>query len=155
MRDENWLAEFFHEIWDRKFSDVKKKNNLVIRWKSNWKNKFGHIRRLKNKDTEIGVNSHFKDERIPEYVIELTIAHEIVHYMHGFHSPHPKLFKHPHKGGIVNKELVLRGYSESLKKEKAWFKKDWQQLHKELNRDIQEKNPKIIVKHLRSGFRFF
>ncbi len=128
MRDEDWLATLFHKIWEEKFSDVKKRNNVLIRWKGKWKNKFGHIKRLKNKDTEIGINSFFKNEKIPEYIIELTIAHELVHYVHGFHSPYPKLFKHPHKGGIVNKELKIRGYGNLLKKEKIWFKEEWSKI---------------------------
>jgi len=40
--------------------------------------------------------------------------------MHGFHSPHPRMFKHPHKGGIVNKELRKRGFIEDIQKEKTW-----------------------------------
>ena len=49
-------------------------------------------------------------ELIPEYVIDTTVAHELVHYMHGFFSPHQRLYKHPHKGGIVTKELKKRGF---------------------------------------------
>ena len=131
-KTDEWLAEFFHEIWERKFPDVKKKNNVVVRWKGKWKNKFGHIRRLKNKDTEICINSLFRQEFVPLYIIELTLAHELVHYMHGFHSPYPKQFKHPHKGGIVNKELEKRGYGNWVKEERIWFKEVWsKQFHKE------------------------
>src|SRR3990167_7317292 len=145
MRDEEWLATLFHEMWEKRFPDVKKRNNVVVRWKGRWKNKFGHIRRLKNKDTEIAVNSLLGDEKIPEYVIELTLAHELVHYMHGFHSPHPKLFNHPHKGGIVSKELKLRGYGNELKKEKIWFKEEWM-------RKFVPETGRVRVRHLRNGF---
>ena len=148
MRDEEWLATLFHEMWEKRFPDVKKRNNVVVRWKGRWKNKFGHIRRLKNKDTEIAVNALLSDEKIPEYVIELTLAHELVHYMHGFHSPHPKLFKHPHKGGIVNNELKLRGYGNELKKERVWFKEEW-------SRKFIPETGRVRVRHLRSGFGLF
>lgn len=148
MRDEEWLGALFHRIWEERFKDLKKRNNVVIRWKGRWKNKFGHIKRLKNKDSEIGINSLFRDEKVPEYIIELTIAHEIVHYMHGFHSPHPKLFKHPHKGGVVDKELKLRGYLEEIKKERIWFKEVW-------SKDLMPETGKVTVKHLRSGFSLF
>jgi len=57
MRNGQWLATLMYEIWDNKFPDVKKKNNILIRWKGHWKNKLGHIRMLKNKDTEIGIKS--------------------------------------------------------------------------------------------------
>ena len=131
MRDEEWLATLLHEVWDTKFPEVKKRNNVVTRWKGNWKNKFGHIRRLKNKDTEIAINTLFQDARVPKFIVELTLAHELVHYMQGFHSPYPKMFKHPHKGGVVNKELKLRGYSEEIRKEREWFKKEWITLYNE------------------------
>ena len=149
MRDEEWLATLFHEIWEAKFPDVKKKNNVVVRWKGNWKNKFGHIRRLKNKDTEIAINAYFKDSEVPQYVIELTLAHELIHYMHGFHSPHIKLFKHPHKGGIVNAELKKRGYEEEIKKERVWFKEIWSKRFNDPPRR------KLTIRHFGNTFRFF
>jgi len=143
MRDDEWIATLFHKIWDERFPDIKKRNNVLIRWKGRWKNKFGHIKRLKNKDSEIAINSLFRDEKVPEFVIELTIAHEIVHYMHGFQSPHPKLFKHPHKGGVVDKELKLRGYSEEIRKERYWYKKVW-------SKDLRPETGRVTVKHLRN-----
>ena len=138
-------------IWKTKFSDVERKNDIIIRWKGRWKNKFGHIKRLKNKDSEIGINALFKDEKIPEYIIELTIAHELVHYMHGFNSPHPRMFKHPHKGNIVNKELKKRGYFKEIKMERIWFKNVWLKMH---NHTLPEKG-KITIRQLRNTFRFF
>ena len=156
MRNEEWLATVFHRMWETRFSDVTKKNNVVVRWRGKWKNKFGHIRRLKNKDTEIVINALFKDERVPEYIIELTLAHELVHYMHGFHSPYPKLFKHPHKGGIVNSELKLRGYEDALRKEKEWFKSEWLTIYAEHSPDkINMRQGRVVVHHLRNGFGLF
>ena len=149
MRNEEWLATLFHEIWETKFPDVKKENNVVVRWKGNWKNKFGHIRRLKNKDTEIAINAYFKDPEVPQYVIELTLAHELIHYMHGFHSPHTKLFKHPHKGGIVNIELKKRGYEEEIKKERIWFRETWSK------RFSNAPKRRLTIRHLGNSFRFF
>ena len=125
MRDDYWLAERLNQIWMLLFPEVERKNNVVIRFKGKWKNKFGHIKKLKNNDTEIIINSMFKDMKVPEYIIDLTIAHELVHYMHGFNSPHEKMFKHPHKGNIVDKELVRRGFGHLLRKEKEFFKNEW------------------------------
>src|SRR3989344_3263450 len=125
MRDDYWLAERLNQIWMLLFPEVERKNNVVIRFKGKWKNKFGHIKKLKNNDTEIIINSMFKDMKVPEYIIDLTIAHELVHYMHGFNSPHEKMFKHPHKGNIVDKELVRRGFGHLLRKEKQFFKNEW------------------------------
>ena len=142
MRDEEWLATLFHELWDSKFPDVKKRNNVLVRWKGSWKNKFGHIKRLKNKDTEIVVNSFFKDERVPKEIIELTLAHELIHYMHGFNSPLPRQYKNPHKGGIVTKELKKRGFSHLIKKENLFVKKEWKDIYLFLSGKKNEKKIK-------------
>ncbi|RME55307.1 hypothetical protein D6777_01070 [Candidatus Woesearchaeota archaeon] len=131
MRDEEWLAKRMNDIWDLLFPDMKRLNNVVVRFKGKWKNKFGHIKRLKNKDTEIAVNAIFKDERIPEYIIDLTLAHELVHYFHGFNSPYEKKYKHPHKGGIVTKELKKRGFGHLLIKEKEFIKNKWWKIYKD------------------------
>jgi len=131
MRDDAWLNNRFDQIWQLFFPDVERKD-ISVRWKGSWKNKFGHISK-KNSKAEIAVNKLFKDPRVPEEVVKLTIAHEIVHYSHGFHSHLPRQFSHPHKGGIVNKELRKRGFGYALKFEKEWVKKEWWPLYQELH----------------------
>ena len=131
MRDDEWLEQRFDQLWSLFFPDVEKKN-ISIRWKGKWKNKFGHITTNKDKKREIAINKLFKNLQVPEDVIKLTIAHEIVHYSHGFHSHLPRLHKHPHLGGIVEKDLKKRGFSYMLKKEKEWQKNEWFNLYKEL-----------------------
>lgn len=132
MRDDLWLNKRLSEIWALFFSDVVKKNNVKIRFLGRWKNKFGHIKKLIDGSSEIVINGLFKNERIPDYIVDLTIAHEIVHYMHGFNSPHPQRFKHPHQGGVVRKELISRGFKVPLKIEKRFLKQDWGGIYKEL-----------------------
>ena len=130
MRDDAWLQGRFDQIWQLFFPDVEKKD-ISIRWKGSWKNKFGHISR-KEGQSQIVVNRLFKDPRVPEEVVKLTIAHEIIHYAHGFHSHLPKQFNHPHKGGVVNKELKRRGFGYALKFERDWVKKEWWPLYQEM-----------------------
>lgn len=132
MRDELWLNKRLDEIWNVFFSDVAKLNEVKIRFLGKWKNKFGHIKRLKDKSSEIVINGLFKDERIPDYIVDLTIAHELVHYMHGFNSPHKKMFMYPHQGGIVRKELLKRGFKVPMKIERRFLKEDWRTICKEL-----------------------
>lgn len=134
MRDDNFLNEKLDQIWQSLFPDVERKNKVIIRFKGKWRNKFGHIKLLKNKDTEIVINGLFKDQRIPDYIIYLTIAHELVHYMHGFNSPLEKKYKHPHKGGIVNRELKKRGLNYFITLEREFVKKEWSNLLKEFNK---------------------
>lgn len=129
MRDQQWLETRFSQLWQLFFPEVEKRN-VSIRWKGKWKNKFGHIKSTK-KGTEIAINTLFQDLRVPEEVIKITIAHEIVHYLHGFHSHLPRQHSHPHKGNIVNKELIKRGFKHSIKMEKEWYKKEWPPIYKE------------------------
>jgi hypothetical protein len=116
------------------FNDVPRNNNVSIRFKGRWKNKFGHIKLLKTKDTEIVVNSLFRNEIVPEGIIDATIAHELVHYAHGSCSPLEKRYKHPHAGGIIRRELCQRGFEYMMKMEKEFVKKQWLDIYKELMR---------------------
>lgn len=133
MRDDAWLQQRLSQIWQFLFSEVERKNTVRIRFKGRWKNKFGHISRLKSQDTEIVINGLFRFEQVPEYLIDLTIAHELIHYMHGFHSPHPQVYRHPHQGGVVTKELRRRGFGHLLRKEKEFLRREWPDLQGRLS----------------------
>ncbi len=128
-RDDIWLGEKLENIWGLLFKEVPKENKVHVKFKGKSKSRFGCIK-SKGKDSVIEINSLFRDELVPEYVIDTTLAHELVHYLHGFNSPLPRKYKHPHKGGIVDKELIKRGFGESLKKEKIWAKKEWEKTFK-------------------------
>ena len=69
------------------------------------------------------------NEIIPEYIVDITLAHELVHYSHGFNSPLERRHKHPHQGNIVNKELVQRGFGHMLRKEKEFVKNEWSKIY--------------------------
>ena len=131
MRDDEFLKNRLEAIWQTLFPEIEKKNSILVKFKGKWRNKFGHIKKLKNGDSEIVVNGHLKNEKIPEYIIDVTLAHELVHYMHGFNSPLPRMYKHPHKGGIVNRELKKRGFGNILNLEKKWIRNEWQKIIKE------------------------
>ena len=94
----------------------------------------------------------FQSSLVPEYIIDLTIAHELIHYSHGFHSPLPKLYSHPHKGGIVTKELKQRGFANQLSLEKNFIKNEWPKMHQELtkyNRKSRSSNYSNLIKWFR------
>ena len=131
MRTQLWLENKLEQIWQLLFPEVPKENNVLIKFKGKPKLRFGFIKK-KDKDTLIAINSLFKSELVPEYVVDVTIAHELVHYSHGFHSPLPKKYKYPHQGNIVNKELRKRGFSFQLAQEKKWVKESWFKIYKEL-----------------------
>ena len=52
MRDDEWLNQRFEQIWQLFFPDVEKKK-VFIRWKGQWKNKFGHITTTKKGETHL------------------------------------------------------------------------------------------------------
>lgn len=151
MRDNFWLDSRLKAIWMMLFDDTPRPNRVLVRFKGRWKNKFGHIRMLKDKSTEIAINGLFRSSLVPEYIVDLTVAHELVHYAHGFHSPLPRLFTHPHKGGIVNKELKKRGFYEMIKLERKWVKEQWPDIYLQLHPGARHKK---IVRRI-SLFNFF
>jgi len=134
MRDNIWLEKRLDRIWQVLMPEVQRKNKVIIFFKGRWKNKFAHIQRLKdnNKSTEIAINAFFRYHEVPDFILDTTIAHELIHYMHGFHSPYQKQFKYPHQGGVVDKELKKRGFNFLLVLEKEWIKNKWENIYKEL-----------------------
>lgn len=151
MRDNFWLDSRLNAIWEMLFLDTPKANKVHIRFKGRSRNKFGHIKMMRDKSTEIVVNSLFRSSLVPEYIVDLTIAHELVHYMHGFHSPLPRQFSHPHKGGIVDKELKKRGFLEMIRLEKKWVKEQWPNVYLQLHPGARQKR---VVRRV-SLFNFF
>lgn len=130
-RDDKWLFAKLDEVWDGFFPDIPQDNEVMIVWGRRAKNRLGSIKTGqkpggKHGETIITINSLFKDPRIPEFVIMGTIAHELAHYAHGFHSPLEKKFETPHAGGVVNQELKDRGLEKVLKMQKRWLRENWE-----------------------------
>ncbi len=142
QRDESWLMDRLNTIWLSYFPDITRTNTVqavfgqqsktrlgsigMQGWRKTGKDQVYKMARHINEDTTvIKLTGYFKNPEIPGYVIDVTIAHEIIHYAHGFHSPLPQLYPHPHQGGIVDKELKRRGLGDMLKLQKAWLKTHW------------------------------
>lgn len=129
MRDNTWLEEKLEKIWREYFADVERSNDVEIKFGAKARRRLGSIRQIdpkdKNSKTRILMSGFFRDERVPESIIDVTIAHELCHYAHGFCSPLPKFSRYPHQGGLVDKELKSRGFTEMLKFQKIWLKTDW------------------------------
>lgn len=126
MRDDYWLKEKLESILRDYFPEVEIRNNIFIKFGRKARTRLGSIRKAKDgSDTAIIITGFFQEEKVPEYIIDLTIAHELCHYVHGFFSPMPKLSHYPHQGRIVDKELAVRGLAKELKLQKAWLKENW------------------------------
>ncbi len=131
MRDDEWLRQRLDKIWSIFFPEIKRENKVVIKFKGKSRDRFGYIKKVKD-STLIVINSLFRHEKVPEFIIYNTIAHELVHYMHGFNSPLNKKYKYPHRGGIVEKELRKKGFDSLIKKEKEWVKNEWEKVYGEI-----------------------
>lgn len=127
-RDNKWLKERFKYIKGYYFPDVEIKNNLIVKFGRPTRTRLGSIkkgRRTENFNSIITINGHFRNTFIPSYVVDAVLAHEFMHYAHGFASPHEQAFHHPHKGGVVNWDLRERGLADILKAERVWIKANW------------------------------
>ncbi|OGD97698.1 hypothetical protein A3A49_03055 [Candidatus Curtissbacteria bacterium RIFCSPLOWO2_01_FULL_38_11b] len=134
MRSEKWLSDQLELVLSKYFSNIKISNPIEIKWGREAKYRFGSIRLIKPKGIKllsrrsypqksvITITSMFRSEGISEKVVNYTICHELCHYAHGFSSANKKLFRHPHHGGVVNRELTERGAGDLIGEFKKWLK---------------------------------
>jgi hypothetical protein len=154
MRDEKWLFSKLDEIWDTYFPDIPQDNDVRIVWGRRARTRLGSIkqgekRSGKHPETIITINSLFKDLSIPEFVVVGTIAHELSHYAHGFHSPIERKFSTPHAGGVIHKELRDRGLGDLEKKQKKWLKDNWRNYVMEnmpQSASVRRRRRKVIIR---------
>ncbi|MBI4322177.1 MAG: hypothetical protein HY675_27100 [Chloroflexi bacterium] len=125
-RDDEWLSRELDYLWDTHFSDIRRANCVHIEFARKWKTRLGLITLSSSeRTTYIGINSLLRFAQVPWYVPTVTIAHELVHYAHGFGSPLPQKHKHPHRGGIVSQELSRRGLENELALYTRWVAEFW------------------------------
>ncbi len=146
MRDNIYLQNLLYDVWDEYFSDVPRKNFVLAKFGKYSKRQLGCIKYarertkvkalLKKYEDDIlrqdvqsvsivVLTRHFQSDLVPEYLLISTIAHELCHYTHGFNSPLKRLYKYPHQGGIVKREMVERGLGGILKQSEVWLKENW------------------------------
>ena len=147
-RTDKWLAKRMYDIWEDHFADIPRKNFVLIKFGRSasrqlgsikWANKKTRIKSfIKKKSVEtslkaqdvkkvtvITITRKFQDLSIPDYVVDATIAHELVHYAHGFSSPLKQSYRHPHQGGLIRNELEGRGIGKLHQKAKIWIRENW------------------------------
>jgi hypothetical protein len=119
-------ATYLDEIWHTYFADVPRVNRVEIAYCQPWKRRLGLIRlSLDNLTSFIGINALLQLTEIPEYILTTTIAHELTHYVHGFGSPLPRLYEHPHANNVVKRELEQRGLGEIMRLCDEWIDNQW------------------------------
>ena len=119
-------ALYLEEIWRTHFADVPRVNRLEIAYCQPWKRRLGLIRlSLDNATSFIGVNALLQLPQVPEYVLVTTVAHELTHYAHGFGSPLPRQYQHPHANTVVREELERRGLGDTMHLCDEWIDSEW------------------------------
>jgi hypothetical protein len=127
MRDNSWLQLLLDEVWESAFADIEQANIVRIEFGRRAKNRLGSIR-IDPRDPEVSIitiNGLFRLEAVPEEVVRATIAHELIHYAHGFNSPHHQRFRHPHAGGVMRAEYRERGLERMYLDQRRWLKESW------------------------------
>lgn len=120
------LNSYLDSIWQNHFADLPRINEVQIAYCRPWKTRLGLIRMsLDNAISFIGINSLLRSVQVPECVLLTTIAHELVHYAHGFGSPLPRLYEHPHANSVVEQELERRGLGSALHECDTWIEEQW------------------------------
>ena len=130
MRDNKWLKKVAQNIWHKYFHDISPTNDLRVKFGKRARWQMGCIRQGRQKDSPsiITINGYFKNPVVPQYVVEAILAHEFVHYLTGFSSSSPRLFRYPHRGGIINREMRRRGLEEVERKQKEWVDENWKNI---------------------------
>ena len=128
-RNISWLHARAEYIWQRHFADIPQDTPIRVRWGQRSYRRLGSIM-LKHSASgtaysQITISSLLQDPEIPTLVIDQIIAHEIVHYVHGFGSERKRDLGHPHQGGVIVKEFQKRGLWELYRYYQSWMKVNW------------------------------
>jgi hypothetical protein len=127
-RDNAWLKNRVEVIWQNHFADIPQSTPILVRWGQRSYRRLGSIMLRKGPEHYISIitiSSLLKEPQIPTQIIDQIIAHEIVHYVHGFGSERPRDLKHPHQGGVIVKEFQKRGLWEIYRYYQSWMKINW------------------------------
>lgn len=134
-RDNLWLKLRLEHIWSNYYPDLKKSNTVMVTFGRYARFRFASIK-YEQKSlfargvTIITVSSMFRSESVPDNVVLYSLAHELSHYAHGFSSAEKRKHRHPHKGGVVDREIESRGLGGLVAAYKSWLK-EYKQLVKE------------------------
>ncbi len=133
-----WLRERADCLWKAHFSDVPIGYPLQVSWGIRAHHRFGSIS-ARDEKAVVRLNVLFAFPEVPEYVIDAVLVHEFVHYAHGFGSGLPKRYRHPHRGGVIEKELALRGLLAQDVRADEWLKTCWEEVYRQYRPDLVAK----------------
>lgn len=123
-RTDTWLRERLLHLGQTAYPDLEGIGEIQISFGRESRTRLGSIRR-RHGVSLITITGYFRDPEIPDIVLEETIAHELAHYAHGFESPLPRLYRYPHTGGVITRELIQRGLGKTHEQARHWLKTHW------------------------------
>ena len=130
-RTNAWLESQLEIIWGAHFSDIERVTPITIQFGRRAYRRLGSIvlkptnAPRQRQYSQIIISGVLADESIPEIIIRQIIAHELVHYIHGFGSHLPRHLQHPHQGGVIVREFRRRGLWELFRAYQSWMKLNW------------------------------
>ena len=127
MRDNLFIRNCFLELYRQHFADVPLPNKIVIGFGRYSRTRLGSIKLNAQKQSVIVLTGYFRSEEVPLAVLQATLAHEFVHYLHGFNSLHPRKISHPHRGNVVKDEMRRRGLLPILIEQQRWLRTQWRE----------------------------
>jgi hypothetical protein len=128
VRDNLFLVERMNYIWEKYFPDILEINPVSIYFGRKAQYRLGSICLIRNGNhivSKIIINGYLRNTKIPQFVIDAVIAHEICHYAHGFSSLHQRSKKYPHKGGVIDDEITKRNLDTIFDLEIRWLNNNW------------------------------
>lgn len=124
-RSNEWLESRLAYLWNAYYSDVTRVYPIKASFGPRARYRYGSIYSVGGQ-CHILINRLFAHPAVPEYVIDATLVHELAHYVHGYGSGRPKLYSHPHRGGVVDKEMEKRGCLALEQNAGDWRRDNWQ-----------------------------
>jgi hypothetical protein len=124
LRDATWLQDRLEFLWNAYYSDAPSAYPITIHFGPRARYRYGSIYSI-GKQCHILINRLFAHPDVPEYVIDATICHELAHYVHGYGSGLRKRYAHPHRGGVVDKEMKERSCWHLEEQALAWRQECW------------------------------
>ncbi|TSC64886.1 MAG: hypothetical protein CEO22_670 [Candidatus Berkelbacteria bacterium Gr01-1014_85] len=174
LRHDGDLTTLLEQLIEQYFADYPLANPIQVRFGRYSRTRLGSIglagwrslkhpralaypgRHLSQHDqaaSQIVITGYYRHRSIPDRLILATLAHELVHYFHGFHSALPQKFLDPHRGNIVDQELYKVGFGQELRLAKSWQRLHLRQAMQQIDSEERRLKSHKPLKPLKSGLK--
>jgi len=134
-RNSEWLKERLTLLWDLYFRDAPLGYPIQVDFGRAARTRYGSIFN-EGRQCRIRVNGLFADPEVPVFVVDATLLHELVHYIHGYGSGLPKLHSSPHRGRVIEAEMERRGCLHIEEAAAVWRNQHWDDFYSSRMTDV-------------------